>query len=100
MSRIGSIEVVLMTLAIMGSIAAHLLTAYLASLQMKKAMLGGLLAYGFAVCAIIAAFVTPPDVISMVILLLPLGFSFLLCAGIFVTVRYKQIMKDEQVATK
>ncbi|MDH4202447.1 MAG: hypothetical protein OEV87_06095 [Phycisphaerae bacterium] len=92
---IGSIEVVLVILAVMCSTAVHLLTAYLAPPPMKKAMFGGLLAYGFGVCAIIAAIITPPDVISMVILVLPLGFLFLLCAGIFVAVRYKQVTKGE-----
>jgi len=92
---IGSLEVVLMIAAVVFSAAVHLLTAYLAPPPMKKAMLGGVLAYGFGVCAIIAAIITPPDVMSMVILILPLGFLFLLCAGGFVAVRYKQVTKGE-----
>jgi len=77
------------------SFAVHLLVACQTPPQMKKAMLGGLLAYGFAACAIISAIITPPDVISMVILFLPIGFLFLLCAGTFVAVRYKQVTKKE-----
>lgn len=74
--NIGIMEVVLVVLAVVCSIAVHLLTVFLATPQMKKAMLGGLLAYGFGACAIIAAIVTPPDVISMVFLMLASWTSF------------------------
>lgn len=94
--NIGIMEVVLVVLAVVCSIAVHLLTVFLATPQMKKAMLGGLLAYGFGACAIIAAIVTPPDVISMVFLMLPLGLLFLLCTGVFVVVRYKRVTKGVQ----
>jgi len=93
--RIGSIEMVLVVLAVVCSIIVHLLTAYLTSPPMKKVMLGGLLAYGFGACAIIAAIITPPDVISMLIIMLPLGFLFLICAAILVAVRHKQVAKGE-----
>lgn len=92
---IGRIEWILVVLAVVCSVAVHLLTAYLALPRMKQAILGGWLAYGWGGCAVIAAIVTPPDALSMVVVIIPLGFVFLVCAGIFAAVRYKQVTKGE-----
>jgi len=88
---IGSFEILFCALVAAGALGVYGLLVVLLGRDGSKAMRrDGLVIFGLPVLCIIAAAVTPPDMISMLILAVPLGVLYGLAVVVWLLIRYRK----------